>query len=229
MENFFQNIYKILPVERILNHWENVDKQFPNYKCADNIESVSYFFDNDKKLNIMEIGTRRSNPDIATHHKHLFKNIDKYVMVDSEYGLDVDVVCDVHTLSRKFSETFDVIIICSGYEHFKYPQLASHEILKCLNINGIVYIQTHQTFPLHGYPNDYCRFSLDALDALFPKTMGTEIMAKSYKYPVSIIPINKDGDTNLLKNWNILGKSFLNSCIIVKKINKTPEIFIYDI
>ena len=69
--------------------------------------------------------------------------------------------------------------------------MASHELLKCLNKNGLIFIQTHQTYPLHGYPNDYFRFSLDALDSLFPKTMNTEILAKSYNHPCRIIPFDK--------------------------------------
>jgi SAM-dependent methyltransferase len=215
-----------MPVDMILNHWENVDHQFSNYNIA-RIENIFDYFDTNKPLNIMELGTKRSNPEISTHHKSLFPNINRYVMVDVEDGIDVDVVCDVHKLSNVFSEEFDVIITCSGYEHFKYPQLASHEILKCLNKNGVVFIQTHQTYPLHGYPNDYFRFSLDALDSLFPRSMGTELIAKSYDYPASIIPIKFD--SNLLKNWNIMAKSYLNCSIIIRKINDTPDTFIYEI
>jgi len=212
----------VLPINDILNHWETVDRQFLNYNFVD-INKLETYFDENKPLNILEIGTKRSNPDISTHHKNFFKNINKYVMMDVENGIDVDVVCDVHKLSSKFNEEFDIIISFSGYEHFKYPQLASHEILKCLKKNGIVFIQTHQTFPLHGYPNDYFRFSIDALESLFPKTMGTEILAKSYSEPCSIIPFNPNCVHNLY------AKCYCNSSIIVKKIKDTPNIFLYDI
>ena len=228
MEKVFEGIEKVLPISTILEHWQNNDKEFPNYGYAGDISTVNSYFSENKKLTIMEIGTKRSNPDVPTHHKHLFKNVEKYVMVDIEDGLDVDVVCDVHRLSEYFEDcSFDVIISCSGYEHFKYPQLVSHNLLKCLRKNGVIYIQTHQTFPLHGYPNDYFRFSLDALDSLFPRSMGTELLAKSYDFPVSILPI--DGNKELLKNWNIFGKSFLNSCIIIRKTDDTPNNFIYEI
>ena len=224
MGDIINNIRNSIPIDMILNHWKNVDNEFLNYNIAIP-ENIPGYFDKNKPLNIMELGTKRSKPEISTHHKNLFPNINKYVMVDVEDGIDVDVVCDVHKLSSVFSEEFDVIITCSGYEHFKYPQLASHEILKCLNKNGVVFIQTHQTFPLHGYPNDYFRFSLDALDSLFPRSMGTELIAKSYDHPASIIPINRDPS----KNWNIKAKSYLNCCIIIRKISDTPDTFIYEI
>lgn len=228
MEKVFEGMEKVLPISTILEHWQNNDKEFPNYRYAGDISTVNDYFSENKKLTIMEIGTKRSNPYVPTHHKHLFKNVEKYVMVDIEDGLDVDVVCDVHRLSEYFEDcSFDVIISCSGYEHFKYPQLVSHNLLKCLRKNGVIYIQTHQTFPLHGYPNDYFRFSLDALDSLFPRSMGTELLAKSYDFPVSILPI--DGNKELLKNWNIFGKSFLNSCIIIRKTDDTPNNFIYEL
>ena len=39
--------------------------------------------------------------------------------------------------------------------------------MKALKVGGLIYIQTHQSFPLHGYPHDYFRFSREALASLF--------------------------------------------------------------
>jgi len=212
-----------------IHHINNIDTEFTN-KGICNIE---YFvslvknyitLNNLKSITILELGTKRSIPTRSTHHKNLFKNIKNinYIMVDIEDGLDVDIVCDVHKLSSKFSN-IDVIISFSGYEHFKYPLLASHEIMKSLKINGLCYIQSHQSFPLHGYPNDYFRFSLDAYDALFPKTMNAILIGAEYSEPVLIAPINNHSV------WNWYAKSFANSSCIIQKKGPTPNKFIYDI
>ncbi len=58
--------------------------------------------------------------------------------------------------------------------------------MKALKVGGLLYIQTHQSFPLHGYPNDYFRFSQDALASLFGTTMGFEVVATNYDFPVRL-------------------------------------------
>jgi predicted SAM-dependent methyltransferase len=91
-------------------------------------------------------------------------------MTDYQNGLDVDIVCDLHKTDTIFNDkSFDLIISCSTYEHLKYPQLCSHNLMKMLKIGGIIYIQTHQSFPLHGYKYDYYRFSREALKSIFSK------------------------------------------------------------
>jgi hypothetical protein len=68
-------------------------------------------------------------------------------------------------VGRRGEERFDVIISCSTFEHLKYPAVAAHEVLKALKVGGVLFVQTHQSFPLHGYPFDYFRFSREALAA----------------------------------------------------------------
>jgi SAM-dependent methyltransferase len=213
-------IIETIPVKSIQGHWANVET-FPDYRPTC-ISELPMFFDKNQKLDILEIGTKRISPGVPRHHKHIFRNmnVNKYITVDTTEGQDVDMVCDLYKLSSQFKD-FDIIICCSVYQKCKYPHLVSHEILKCLKTGGVAFIQTHQTFPLHGSA-DYYRFSLDALHSLFPETMGTLILSKLYSCPCSIIPHN-------VINWDLYAKSFLNSNIIVKKIKETPEVFIYDI
>ncbi len=53
-------------------------------------------------------------------------------------GIDVDIVADVHKLSQTTGEEqFDIVISCSSFEHFKYPHLAAHEIMKALKTGGL--------------------------------------------------------------------------------------------
>ena len=87
------------------------------------------------KINILELGTKRSKPDVPTHKKNYFNDIPNvnYVMSDYQEGVDVDVVCDLHKTDGVFSEKFDLIICFSVYEHIKYPQLVSHNLMKLLN------------------------------------------------------------------------------------------------
>ena len=103
------------------------------------------------KINILELGTKRSRPDFPTNKKHYFNEISNlnYVMSDYQEGIDVDIVCDLHKTDGVFKEKFDLIICFSVYEHIKYPQLVSHNLMKLLNVGGRIFIDTHQTYPVH--------------------------------------------------------------------------------
>src|SRR5262249_25204386 len=105
---------------------------------------------------VLDLGTKRSLSSRSTPHQEWVPNAGEYLGTDIESGVDVDIVADVHRLTQVTGEEqFDVIISCSTFEHLKYPHLAAHELMKALRIGGVLFIQTHQSFPLHAYPYDY--------------------------------------------------------------------------
>jgi 2-polyprenyl-3-methyl-5-hydroxy-6-metoxy-1,4-benzoquinol methylase len=132
------------------------------------------------------------------------------------------VVADLHRLTDVVGrERFDVILSCSTFEHLKYPTLAAHELMKALKVGGLIYIQTHQAFPLHGYPNDYFRFSQDALASLFGTQMGCEVVATDYDFPARIYSRRMDGTHNM--------PAFLNSTLWGEKRAATPDQYRYEL
>lgn len=115
---------------------------------------------------VLEGGTRRWGLQ-STHHKALFPNATKYVMTDFIDGEDVDVVSDVHDLKEFEDNTFDTFYSASLFEHVQYPWVAAQAILRVLKPGGWCYIATHQTFPVHGYPSDYTRWTDNGLRSVF--------------------------------------------------------------
>ncbi len=177
-------------------------------------------------VRILELGTKRSDINIPTNKKSLFQEISniEYVMTDYSPGIDVDVVADLHKIDTKFNKNyFDIILSCSTYEHLKYPQLCSHNLMKILNIEGIIYIQTHQTFPLHGYKYDYFRFSRESLKAIFSNKMNMSCLSTYYTNICAIMPHTDYGV------WNDVAESYMNVVSVFKKIGETPDVYIYDI
>jgi SAM-dependent methyltransferase len=171
---------------------------------------------------VMELGTRVQTGQKKTRRSHWVPQAMEYIGVDYLEGDDVDIVADVHRLSETFSdESFDIIISGSTFEHFKYPHLAAHEMLKVLEIGGALYLQTHQSFPLHGSPHDYFRFSREALRSLFGTMMGFEIRDAQHEYASQVVS-GKDKDA---KN----GEAYLNSAIWGIKTGPTPAEYIYEL
>jgi len=176
------------------------------------------------KPKILELGTKRSELNIkqGTIHKSRFKGYSKYVGTDMEAGIDVDIIADVHTLSNVVGEeSFDVIISCSTFEHLKYPQLATQEVMRTLKIGGHLFIQTHQTFPLHAYPQDYYRFSKEALAALFGTKNGFKVIDTWYEFECDVVSHRVPG--------LIMLPSYLNSNLYGKKLSKTPIDYLYEL
>lgn len=170
---------------------------------------------------VIELGTRRQEGQERTRHNVWVPHARAYIGVDYQAGDDVDVVADAHALSKHFAaESVDAVVACSIFEHIKYPWIAAAEIAKILKPGGHAFIHTHQTFALHAHPHDYWRFSTAGLSALFPPTLGFEILACHYQYPCRIVTT---ADPLQARN-----PSYLNVCMLARKVGPAPKEFVPD-
>lgn len=128
---------------------------------------------------------------------------------DVEGGAGVDYVGDIHSLDRTCPDKFHGIFCQSVFEHLERPWVAMIALGRLLLPGGVLFVGTHQTYPLHGYPKDYWRFSGDAL-----RTMAfdadLEVLAATYDHPCTIVPAIR------LSGWNDIAKAFLNVSICAK-------------
>jgi SAM-dependent methyltransferase len=88
-----------------------------------------------------------------------------YIGCDMQPGPGVDRVEDVHQLSFRSSEV-GTFILADTLEHVSDPLRAMREIHRCLRDDGVVIYSSVMHFPVHGYPNDYWRFTPEAFRAL---------------------------------------------------------------
>ena len=170
---------------------------------------------------VLELGTKRIIPEQSTRRDGWIPNAGEYWGCDIEGGTDVDIVADVHRLSEVVGEErFDVIISCSTFEHFKYPHLAAHQIMKALKVGGVLLIQTHQAFPLHAHPYDYFRFSREALAGLFGTRMGFRVIAADYEFPARVYAPHAP--------LAVAVPAFLNVRLFGEKIGQTPQEYVFE-
>jgi SAM-dependent methyltransferase len=137
--------------------------------------------------NILEIGSREvSGP--ATSRGH-FTARGAYVGFDFHPGPNVDVVGDVHTLSRHLaSNNFDAVFCISVFEHLAMPWKVAVEINRVMRAGGLLFLSTHPTWPRHELPWDFWRFGSEAFRVLFNKWTGFELIACDEGLPCSIVP-----------------------------------------
>lgn len=170
---------------------------------------------------VLELGVKRSQADRSTRHDAWVPHASEYVGSDFQAGVDVDLVADAHQLAAAVGEnSFDAVVTCSTFEHFKYPWLVAHQIMLVLKPGGLLFIQTHQTFPIHAFPHDYYRFTGEALASLFNVSMGMEVKT-DYAYPAKIHSEHNPGAKN--------HRSFLNVILFGQKVSETPSKLIYEL
>ncbi|MBM4259269.1 MAG: class I SAM-dependent methyltransferase [Deltaproteobacteria bacterium] len=170
---------------------------------------------------VLELGTKRSIAERSTRHDVWIPHASEYLGTDITSGEDVDIVADVHRLTHVVGEEqFDVIVSCSTFEHFKYPHLAAHEIMKTLRVGGVLLIQTHHAFPLHAYPYDYFRFSREALAGLFGTQMGFKVVSTAYQFSAKLFSKQEPITAQF--------PMFLNVLLFGEKIGKTPDTYVFE-
>ncbi|MES9859671.1 MAG: methyltransferase domain-containing protein [Candidatus Thiodiazotropha sp. LLP2] len=182
---------------------------------------LELFFKEAEKISgprVLELGAKRSKPKRSTLHKNWVPHASSFVGTDFVDGDDVDIVADIHTLSKTLGENaFDIIISCSTFEHIQYPWVAAEEISRTLAVGGLIAIQTHHSFPLHAYPNDYWRFSTEALETLFCENLGFQLIGTSYDFKSHIFSWRLP--------WLARHKCFLNSYFVAKKVKDISSDF----
>ena len=141
---------------------------------------------------VLELGSKQSIPGRSTMHKQWFPNAKTFIGTDFDEGGDVDFLADIHDLSiylnaqDTFPKKYDIILAPSVFEHFYNPFMAMEEIAKALKPGGVVFVSTHNCYLLHGYPNDYWRFTTEGLKELAVQA-GLEVIDAAYTFPCKIV------------------------------------------
>lgn len=95
--------------------------------------------------------------------------VKSYLGTDMRAGSGVDQVIPAEQLLNKFGEkSFDIIICTEMLEHAANWQTCIMNIKYLLRSNGMLLLTTRsQGFPLHDYPFDCWRFSIDDMQYIF--------------------------------------------------------------
>lgn len=158
---------------------------------------------------ILELGTLRWEANRPTHHMEWFEDAD-WTLADTQEGIDSDIATDAHHLTEFGDERFDSVIAVSVWEHLERPWLAAEAVARVMRPGATLYIATHQTFPIHGYPDDFFRFSDRALRLIF-EDAGLEVIDAGYSYRAQIVP------PAVVTRWNPHAEAWLNVDLVAVK------------
>ena len=105
-------------------------------------------------------------------------------------GPGVDLVADAHELSRHLApESFDAVFSSAVFEHLAMPWKVVLELNAILRPGGVVWIGTHEAFPIHEWPWDFFRFGQDVWPTLFSARTGFELIGSRPLQPCRVRPV----------------------------------------
>jgi SAM-dependent methyltransferase len=119
---------------------------------------------------VVEAGSMDVNGSVRPHIRSLGPY--SYTGTDMRPGPGVDVVMDAADLPPKAAQ---VVVSTEMLEHAADWQAAMRGMIGALEPGGVLVLTTRsQGFPLHGYPDDHWRFSVEAMGAIL-KAAGLDV------------------------------------------------------
>ena len=128
---------------------------------------------------VVEAGALNVNGSVRSHVEALGPSL--YVGTDMRPGPGVDFVVAAEELPERgamrpdLAGTADVVVSTEMLEHAADWQAAMRGMIGTLREGGVLVLTTRsEGFPLHGYPDDHWRFSVEAMSAII-KAAGLDV------------------------------------------------------
>ncbi len=140
----------------------------------------------------------------------------RFIGFDILPGENTDVVGDAHYLTRYFPErSLGAAYSLTVLEHLIMPWRFAVELNRVLEMGALVFHATHQTWPMHAEPNDFYRFSDEALKFLFGFDAGFEIIDSHMEHRFWLYPSERASQAYLRTP---LFPGYGNSQVLARKV-----------
>lgn len=123
----------------------------------------------------------------------LFPELD-FIGCDMREGPGVDRVLDLHAIDLP-PACVGTVVTMDTFEHVEYPRQAIDEILRILTEDGILIISSVMKFPIHGYPNDFWRFTPEGFRSLLKPFAESFVgsYGETAEFPQTIVGVGFKG------------------------------------
>lgn len=114
---------------------------------------------------VLEIGSRMTNENAWwIVNRDLAKG--KWTGIDMQAGHGVDQVVDIHNPPAEWTGRFSGVLCSEVLEHVARPWLALPRLHSIIQPGGWMVVTTLTSFPIHGFPDDYYRYTPSGLKLL---------------------------------------------------------------
>jgi SAM-dependent methyltransferase len=127
---------------------------------------------------VLEIGSRQHVPNAWwLVNRDLAQG--QWTGIDMQPGPGVDMVADMHALPQEWAGRFTGVVCSEVLEHVARPWLALPELRRVMAPHGLLIVTTLTAFPIHGFPDDYYRFTEAGLRVLLADAGFSSIVTAS--------------------------------------------------
>jgi hypothetical protein len=114
---------------------------------------------------VLEVGSRMTIPNAWwIINRDLAQG--KWLGIDMQEGPGVDQVVDIHSPPAEWSGRFSGVLCSEVLEHVARPWLALPKLREIMQPGGWMVVTTLTSFPIHGFPDDYYRYTPSGLKLL---------------------------------------------------------------
>jgi len=114
---------------------------------------------------VLEIGSRQHQENAWwLNNRDLAQGA--WLGCDMQEGLNVDVVADIHNPPAEWRGRFTGVLCSEVLEHVARPWLALPKVREVMRPNSWMIVTTLTSFPIHGYPDDFYRYTASGLTVL---------------------------------------------------------------
>lgn len=114
---------------------------------------------------VLEIGSRMHDP-AAWWLNNRDLALGTWTGIDCQPGHNVDRVADIHQMPAEWEGRFSGVVCSEVMEHVARPWLALPQVRRAMRPGGVMLVTTLTTFHIHGYPDDYYRYTQSGLSLL---------------------------------------------------------------
>lgn len=114
---------------------------------------------------VLEIGSRLTNQDAWwIVNRDLAQG--RWTGIDMQEGPGVDQVVDIHNPPAEWAGRFSGVLCSEVLEHVARPWLALPKMREMMQPGGWLVVTTLTSFPIHGFPDDFYRYTPSGLKLL---------------------------------------------------------------
>lgn len=139
---------------------------------------------------IVEFGSRRYHPRRPTVSQALQQPV---LGCDLLPGPGVDRLADLHAIDMP-DRSVATVLLMDTIEHVARPHQALKEVARIIRPGGLLVMTSHFYFPIHGYPDDYWRFTASGfLELLRPFAGATVYAVGPEAVPHTVVGVAQQG------------------------------------
>jgi hypothetical protein len=114
---------------------------------------------------VLEVGSRMTIPGAWwIVNRDIAKG--QWLGIDMQEGPGVDQVVDIHNPPAEWTGRFSGVLCSEVLEHVARPWLALPKLHEIMQPGGWMVVTTLTSFPIHGFPDDYYRYTPSGLKLL---------------------------------------------------------------